>query len=194
MFAHSTLVFHAVCISAIITIACRPGLPARRPGVLTATVDSALQPSRQLVCNDIPLNTGTGGLKPATGCYFEAKDTLFYFYVAKSGDVLAFQTASGRWHFSTPDATELGRYVRTLAASKASRSGARLVISFMHTGTLMLRSCLSIRTCGRVPEPGPRPAHSGTTYRHLFFGSGCHHSPSASAPPNKRLKLPARVN
>ncbi len=100
MFAHSTLVFHAVCISAIITIACRPGLPARRPGVLTATVDSALQPSRQLVCNDIPLNTGTGGLKPATGCYFEAKDTLFYFYVAKSGDVLAWGRA---WH--VPDST-----------------------------------------------------------------------------------------
>ena len=103
MLGHSSCPFIALWTPAIITIACQPAAPARRPGVLTATVDSALRPSPHLVCNAIQLALQTGGLEPATGCYFQSNDTLFYFYVMTEGDVPAWGRA---WH--VPDSARHG--------------------------------------------------------------------------------------
>ena len=117
MLGRSSVQFLTVCASATLTIACRSGVPARRSGVLAATVDSALRTSRQVVCNAIPLGTQTGGVEPATGCYVQAGDTLFYFYVAPSGDVLAWGRA---WH--EPDSARAGA-LRALALSNARLYG-----------------------------------------------------------------------
>src|SRR5213080_2100471 len=82
-------------ITVVVTIACSPSnhprLPMRRLGVLAAAVDSALRLRSDVTCNAVPLGTQEGGIESATGCYLYSKDsTLFYFYVAKTGYVLAW--------------------------------------------------------------------------------------------------------
>jgi len=114
---YSSFAFLTLWALAIFAIACRPAVPARRSGVLTATVDSALQPSPHLVCNAIPLGIQTGGVEPATGCYFQTKDTLFYFYVGTSGDVLAWGRA---WH--VPDSAR-AETLTAVALLNAGRYG-----------------------------------------------------------------------
>src|SRR5438128_2601750 len=117
MLGYPSLRFIVLWVPAIISIACRPALHARRHGVLAATVDSALQASPRLVCNAIPLALQTGQLEPATGCYFPTHDTLFYFYVAEEGEVLAW---GQNWH--VPDSSR-AEALEAVARANAGRYG-----------------------------------------------------------------------
>jgi len=109
-------------ITVVVTIACSPSnhprLPMRRLGVLAAAVDSALRLRSDVTCNAVPLGTQEGGIESATGCYLYSKDsTLFYFYVAKTGYVLAWGH-----QLHVPDATR-AQALRALASLNDSRYG-----------------------------------------------------------------------
>ena len=112
----------AASATVVATAACSPSnhprLPMRRLGVLASIVDSALQLHSDVTCNAVPLGTQEGGIESASGCYLYSQDsTLFYFYVAKTGDVLAW----GR-HLHVPDATR-AQTLRALASLNDSRYG-----------------------------------------------------------------------
>ena len=95
-----------------------PRLPTRRVGVLAAAVDSALQLRSDVTCNAVPLDKQEDGIEPATGCFLNSKDsTLFYFYVAKTGEVLAWGRDS-----HVPDSTR-AQALRAIARHNDSLYG-----------------------------------------------------------------------
>jgi hypothetical protein len=104
--------------TAMAMTACSPQPPARRLGILAAVVDSALQLQTRVTCNTVGLSTQEGGTEWATGCYLYSKDSsLSYFYVRRTGEVLAW----GRdWH--VPDSSR-ARALRALGFVNDSRYG-----------------------------------------------------------------------
>jgi len=184
MLGRSSVQFLAVCASATLTMACRSGVPARRSGVLAATVDSALRTSRQVVCNAIPSvprpavwsPRPDATSKPETRCSTSMSHRAATSLRGVGRGMSPIQLApglSGRWPCQTPDCTDPRRFARRQAASKALVSGARLTISSTRTWTLTRRNYPWFRTFIRVPEPDPRRVRSGTTYLRPFAGSRC---------------------
>jgi hypothetical protein len=71
-----------------------------------------------VTCNAVGLSTQEGGTESATGCYLYSKDSsLFFFYVGRSGEVLAW----GR-HWHVPDSSRT-HALRALEILNDSRYG-----------------------------------------------------------------------
>lgn len=95
-----------------------PRPPTQRLGVLAGVVDSALRFHSRMTCNAVGLSTQEGGTESAMGCYLYSKDSsLFYFYVGKTGEVLAWGRA---WH--VPDSSRT-RALRAHGVLSGSRYG-----------------------------------------------------------------------